>query len=81
MSGTVYMQSINFGSLDRVYVMLAEFLIELKLNEDEHLVTNSGNPVVAHMDTIVQSIIIGDSQADVLFVARLATILLNAHVQ
>ena len=36
---------------------------------------------LAHKDTTVQSIIQGDSQADVQSVARHATILLNAHVQ
>ena len=46
-----------------------------------HLPTNSGNQAVAHKDIIVRSIIQGDSQADVLSVARHATILLNAHVQ
>ena len=40
-----------------------------------HLVTNYGDPAVAHKDTIVQSIIQGDSQADVQYVAQLATIL------
>ena len=45
------------------------------------LVTNTGNQAVAHKDTIVESIIQGDNQADVQSVALLATILLNAHVQ
>ena len=45
------------------------------------LVTNSGNQAVAHKDTIVQSIIQGESRADVQSVAQPATILLNAHVQ
>ena len=47
----------------------------------ERLVMNSGNLAVAHKDTIVQSIVQGDSQADVQSVAQPATILLNAHVQ
>ena len=113
-------------TLDRVYTMLAKFLIELKLNEEQdkiaqivtgssssakhsmcdeyvnaskgkvpskgkgkagdgpigaHLVTNSGSQAVAHKDTIVQSIIQGDSQADAQSVAQPATILLSAHVQ
>ena len=45
------------------------------------LVTNTGNQAVAHKDTIVQSIIQSDNQADVQSVALHATILLNAHVQ
>ena len=45
------------------------------------LVTNTGNQEVAHKDTIVQSLIQGDSRADVQSVAQPATILLNAHVQ
>ena len=115
-------------TLDRVYTMLAEFLIELKLHgeQDNVLLRLSlvpaalsstpcmmstsmpakersrprekgskemvkvaspigvlhaktiGNQAVAHKDIIVQSIIQGDSQADVLFVALLAR--LDAHV-
>ena len=42
---------------------------------------NSGSHMVAHKDTIVQSIIQGDSHADVQSVARPVTILLNAHVR
>ena len=47
----------------------------------EHLVTNSGNQAVAHKDTTVESIIQGDSQADVQSVAQPATLILNALVQ
>ena len=46
-----------------------------------HLVMNSGSQKVAHKDTVVRSIIQGDSPADVQYVARRATIPLNAHVQ
>ena len=48
---------------------------------DVQLVTNTGNQAVAHKDTIVQSIIQGDSRADVQSVAQPGTIFLNAHVQ
>ena len=44
-------------------------------------VKNTGSQAVAHKDTIVQSIIQGDSQAGVQSVALLVTTLLNAHVQ
>ena len=44
-------------------------------------VKNTGSRAVAHKDTDVQGIIQGDSQADVLSVVLLVTILLNAHVQ
>ena len=44
-------------------------------------VMSIGSQAVAHKDIIVQSIIQGDSQADVLLVALLATTRLNAHVQ
>ena len=44
-------------------------------------VMNIGSQAVAHKDTIVPSIIQGDSQADAQSVALPVTILLNAHVQ
>ena len=50
-----------------------EEMVKVKSPIGEHLVTNSGNLVVAHKDTTVQSIIQGDSQADVQSVARHAT--------
>ena len=58
-----------------------EEMVKVESLHGVHLVKNSWSQAVAHKDIIVRSIIQGDSQADVLSVARHATILLNAHIQ